>query len=60
MPSLKRNIRGNMYVTATIVTPKRLNSKQIALLKEFAEISGEEISRYDKGLFDKVKDAIKY
>ena len=60
MPSLKRNIRGNMYVTATIVTPQKLNSKQVALLKEFAEISGEEISKYEKGIFDRFKDVINH
>ena len=60
MPTLRANNYGNLYVTATIVTPQKLNSKQTALLKEFAEVSGEEISRYEKTIFDKVKDVINH
>ena len=48
-----------MYVTVTVVVPKKLNSKQKDLLKEFAEISGDEIKKVEKGIFDRVKDAMK-
>lgn len=58
MKMLKHSARGNLYVTATVVIPQKLNTKQKDLLKEFAEISGEEIHHVEKGFFDKFKDAI--
>ena len=59
MNSVRHNGRGNMYVTVKVVVPKKLNSKQKDLLKEFADISGDEIKHVEKGLFDKFKDAMK-
>ena len=59
MTSVRHSGRGNMYVTVKVVVPKKLNTKQKKLLKEFAEISGNEIKHVEKGLFDKVKDAMK-
>ena len=58
MPIMRRNSKGNLYVTVTVVIPQKLNTKQKKLLKEFGEISGEEIHHYEKGLFDKIKDAM--
>ena len=59
MNSVRHSGRGNMYVTATVVVPKKLNSKQKKILNEFAEVSGDEIKHVEKGLFDRVKDAMK-
>ena len=59
MNSVRHNGRGNMYVTIKVVVPKKLNSKQKDLLKQFAEISGDEIQHVERGLFDRVKDAMK-
>jgi len=58
MPMLRRSSKGNLYVTCKVVVPQKLNEKQKKLLKEFAEISGEEIHTYEKGFFDKFKEAI--
>ncbi len=58
MSSVRHQGRGNLYVTATVVVPKKLNSKQKKLLEEFSEISGNEIKHVEKGLFDRMKDAI--
>lgn len=58
MPIMRRNIKGNLYVTVIVVVPQKLNEQQKDLLREFADISGEEIQEYEKGFFDKVKDAI--
>ncbi|WP_413828226.1 DnaJ C-terminal domain-containing protein, partial [Methanobrevibacter sp. UBA46] len=58
MPIMNRDMKGNLYVTAIVVVPQKLNEAQKDLLKEFADISGEEIKTYKKGIFDKVKDAI--
>ena len=59
MNSVRHNIRGNLYVTVTVVVPKKLSSKQKDLLTEFAEASGDEIKHVEKGIFDRVKDAMK-
>ena len=58
MNSVRHKGRGNMYVTVNVVVPKKLNSKQKDLLKQFAEISGDEIKQVKRGLFDRVKDAM--
>jgi molecular chaperone DnaJ len=58
MNSVRHQGRGNMYVNVNVVVPKKLNSKQKKLLKEFAEVSGDEIKHVKKGLFDRVKDAM--
>lgn len=59
MTSVRHNARGNMYVTVNVVVPKKLTSKQKELLEEFADVSGDEIKHVEKGLFDRVKDAMK-
>lgn len=53
--------RGDQYVTVKVVTPTRLTPRQRELLKELAEISGEEEATGPggKGFFDRVKDALK-
>ncbi|WP_409200366.1 molecular chaperone DnaJ [Methanobrevibacter sp. DSM 116169] len=58
MPNTRNKMRGNLYVELVVVIPQKLSSEQKELLEEFAEISGEEIHKYEKGFFDKVKDAI--
>lgn len=55
---MQREMKGNLYVTVTVVVPQKLNKEQQKLLRKFAEISGEEISEIKKGFFDKVKDAM--
>ena len=45
-----------MYVELAVETPKNLNSKQRALLKEFAEAGGDNISPESQGFLDKAKN----
>ena len=59
MNSFRHSGRGNMYVTVKVVVPKKLDSKQKELLSEFAKVSGDEIKYVEKGIFDRVKDAMK-
>lgn len=59
IPFLRGNGRGDQYVKVNIEVPKKLNDKQKALLREFAELSGDEIHEQRKGFFDKMKDAFK-
>lgn len=58
IPYLRGNGRGDQYVKVEIDVPKKLDEKQKAILKEFAEISGDEIYEHRKGFFDKMRDAL--
>ncbi len=49
--------RGDQLVHVKVMTPKKLTEKQKALLKEFANLSKENINGDDKGFFDRVKGA---
>lgn len=53
------NVRGDQYVTVFVDVPKKLNQAQQDKLKEFAELSGDDINEPTKrkSFFDKVKDA---
>ena len=56
MSVLRQHGRGDMYVELAVETPKNLNSKQRALLKEFAEAGGDNISPESQGFLDKAKN----
>lgn len=58
IPYLRGNGRGDQYVKVEIDVPKKLNDKQKALLKEFADISGDEVYERRKNFFNKMKDAL--
>jgi molecular chaperone DnaJ len=58
IPFLRGNGRGDQYVKVNVEVPKKLNEKQKNILKEFAEISGDEHHEQRKGFFDKMKDAL--
>ncbi|MDO4594184.1 MAG: molecular chaperone DnaJ [Tissierellia bacterium] len=52
----KTHRKGNLYFYVKVVTPTNLNEKQREKLREFAEISGEEVKENKKNFFDKLKD----
>ena len=52
--SLNWSGKGNLYVKVQVVVPKKLSAKQKEVLKEIADVSGEEISHVKKGLLDKI------
>jgi molecular chaperone DnaJ len=52
-PKLGGYGRGDQYVTVSVDVPRKLTKRQKELLREFAEISGDDIS---KKFMDKVKD----
>lgn len=58
IPFLRGNGRGDQYIKVEIDVPKKLNEKQKAILKEFADISGDDIHDQRKGFFEKMKDAL--
>lgn len=53
VPKLNGYGKGDQYVTVVVDVPKKITKRQKELLKEFAEISGDDIS---KNFMDKVKD----
>ena len=57
VPHLRGSGRGDQYIHIKIVIPRSLDEEQKELLKEFAEISGEEINPEGKSFFRRVKDA---
>ncbi len=58
IPFLRGNGRGDQYIKVEIDVPKKLNEKQKAVLKQFAEISGDDVYEQRKSFFDKMKDAL--
>lgn len=58
IPYLRGNGRGDHYVKVMVEVPKKLDEKQKAILKEFAELSGDDVHEQRKGFFDKMKDAL--
>ena len=60
VPHLRRSgARGDLHVLVDVKIPTKLTKRQRELLAEFAAETGESGNgKHDKGLFDKVKDAI--
>jgi molecular chaperone DnaJ len=57
MPHLRSAARGDMYVHATVETPRNLSKKQKDLLKQFDESGGgRSTSPESEGFFTKVKE----
>jgi molecular chaperone DnaJ len=47
--------RGDQHVRVTVETPTHLTARQKELLREFAELDGEDTNPLTKGFFEKVK-----
>ncbi|NLX65090.1 MAG: molecular chaperone DnaJ [Clostridiaceae bacterium] len=56
---LRSNSRGDQYIRVNVEVPTKLTQKQKELLRQFAEISGDEGLEQKKGFFEKVKDLFK-
>ena len=56
MTSLRHRGRGDLIVKVFVEVPTNLNAKQQELLKEFAQISGENIEPMRTGFWNKIKD----
>ena len=54
MPALGGRGRGDLFVSATVVTPTTLTREQRRLLEQLAEVENKDLE--DKGLVDKVRD----
>ncbi len=51
--------RGDLIVHILVDTPVKLDEEQAALLRQFAELRGEQLAEPQPGLFGKIKDAFK-
>ena len=58
IPYIRGNGRGDQYVKVNVEVPVRLNDKQKAILREFAEVSGDDVHEQRKSFFNKMKDAL--
>lgn len=58
IPSLRGSGRGDQYIKVSVEVPKKLNEKQKEILREFAELSGDEVHEETKGFFNKMKEAL--
>lgn len=58
VPFLRGNGRGDQYVKVQVEVPQKLNDKQKSILREFAELSGDEVHEQRKSFFDKMKDVL--
>jgi len=59
IPYLQRSGRGDQLVLVRVVTPTKLTARQEELFRELAETMCDEDCRQpQKGLFDKIKDAL--
>jgi molecular chaperone DnaJ len=58
VPHLRAKGRGDLLVRAQVVTPKDLSARQKEILAELADSLGTPSSPDDRGLFDRIKDAL--
>lgn len=58
VPHLKGRGRGDQHIKVKVVIPEELDAEQKELLRDFAEMSGEEINPEEKGFFRKVKQVL--
>jgi molecular chaperone DnaJ len=58
VPHLRSSGRGDLLVRAQVVTPKDLTQDQKRILAEFAESLGTPLFPEDKGLLNRIKDAL--
>lgn len=57
VPRLRGYGQGDQHVKVVVVTPTKLNEKQKQLLKEFADMSGEDTHEYSSNFFERMKKA---
>ncbi|NLX76109.1 MAG: molecular chaperone DnaJ [Clostridiaceae bacterium] len=53
---LRSNAKGDQLIKVNVEVPTKLSAKQKELLREFAEISGDDVFQQRKTFFEKMKD----
>jgi molecular chaperone DnaJ len=56
LPSLRSAARGDQLLHLFVEVPSKLSTRQRELLEEFAEVSGTEVSPFQKSFLDKLRD----
>ncbi|QDV89337.1 Chaperone protein DnaJ [Phycisphaerae bacterium RAS2] len=56
LPDLRSGRKGDQLVAVLVEIPRRLNDKQQALLREFAETEDKRVLPESRGFFDKLKE----
>ena len=59
VPVLNSRSRGDLIVRVAVDTPAKLTDEQEALLRQFAQLRGEDVAEGDHGFLGKIKDAFK-
>ena len=57
IPRLNGSGRGDQFVRTVVEVPKRLSEKQKKVLRDFAEVSGDDVYDQRKGFFDKMRES---
>ena len=55
IPHLRGNGRGDQFVKTIVEVPKKLNERQKKALRDFAELSGDDVYEQRRGFFDKMR-----
>jgi molecular chaperone DnaJ len=58
IPHIRGYGRGDQYVKVMVEVPKNLSEKQKEILKQFAELEGEDTHEQRKGFFEKMKSVL--
>ena len=59
IPFLRGNGRGDQLVRVKVLTPQKLSARQKEILKEFGELSGENVNPEQKSFMDTIKKMFK-
>lgn len=57
VPRLQGRGRGDLRAMVTVAVPTKLSDEEVDLLRQLAELRGEEVGSPDKGLFSRIKSA---
>lgn len=56
VPHINSSRRGDLFVTARVIVPSKLNKKETELLQKLAELEGETVE-VNKGFWESIKDS---
>ncbi len=58
IPHLRGHGRGDQHVKVIVVTPTRLTEKEREVLRQLAELRGEEVTAEERGFLKRMRDAL--